>query len=475
MHHPRSARPWSGIRAWPALPALCLALLLASPPLSAADKRDAAPPKPEQSAPAAPRKVSLVLRDADLNEAMAMIAKAEGVNILLAKGVEGEVNVNLRNVGMEEAIEAIAGAAGFAVERRDGAYLVVKREEVNKYAQSGLTRLRTFKIQYSSPEALEGIVKNHLSAYGKVTKLVERKLLVVEDTPEFLERIAGLLRELDRQPRQILIEAKILEITLTDNETFGLDWKQMLKLGADNFSVGLSGLGSPPTKGLDLHLVTDNDRANLVLKALSERRRVRTLSTPKLLALEDQEAETIIGDRLGYQVTTTINQVTTESIQFLESGVILKVKPSVDAQGRILLAIHPEVSTGTVSDKGIPALKTTEVTTHMLVADGQTVFIGGLIKREVNETRDGVPVLGDIPVLGRLFSREGSNVTVTETIVLITPRLVAENGDLYGQDVRGQTERNEQAVLERARTSEAGIRLLLDRGGSASATEPVSE
>jgi type II secretory pathway component GspD/PulD (secretin) len=78
-------------------------------------------------------------------------------------------------------------------------------------------------------------------------------------------------------------------------------------------------------------------------------------------------------------------------------------------------------------------------------------------------------------MLGRLFSREGSNVTVTETIVLITPRLVGENGDLYGQDVRDLTERNEQAVLERARTSEAGIRLLLDRGGSASVTEPDSD
>lgn len=461
---------------------LGLAAVLAAPSLPAADPKLPVVARPavaprlattlQPAAPISPRRISLVLRDADLNEAMAMIAKAEGVNILLAKGVEGEVNVNLRNVEMEEAIHAIAGAAGFAVEKRDGAYLVVKREEVNKYARSGLTQLRTFKIQYSSPEALEGIVKNHLSAYGKVTKLNDRKLLVVEDTPEFLERISGLLVELDRQPRQILIEAKILEVTLTDGESFGLDWKKMFQLGGDRFSLGVQGLNKP-SAGLDFHLINPNN-ADLVLKALSERQRVRTLSTPKLLALEDQEAETIIGDRQGYKVTTTINQVTTESIQFLESGVILKVKPSVDARGHILLDIHPEVSNGKVTD-GIPAQTTTEVTTHMLVEDGQTVFIGGLIKHELTESRDGVPVLGDIPLLGRLFSNDSSNVTKTETIVLITPRLVGEPDGLYGQDVRARTERDEREVLERVRASEAGIRLLLDRGASASVKDTLGE
>ena len=127
------------------------------------------------------------------------------------------------------------------------------------------------------------------------------------------------------------------------------------------------------------------------------------MSTPKLLALEDQEAEVVIGDRLGFRVTTTINQITSETIEFLESGVILRVLPSVDGRGRIMLTIHPEVSTGRVED-GIPNQVTTEVTTQMLVEDGQTVFIGGLIRRSLDQNREGVPVLGDIPFVGRVFS-----------------------------------------------------------------------
>ena len=452
-----------GIGASPQIIGLCLMLLIAAPAARAADVKLIIAPKIEATEPATPRKISLVLRDAPLSEAMAMLAKSERVNILLAKDVSGTVNVNLRNVDLEEAIDALAGAAGYAVERRDGAYIVVKREEVGKYARSGLTRLRTFKVQYTKPEALEGIIKNHLSAYGKVTKLAERKLLVVEDMPEFLDRIATLMQELDRQPKQILIEAKILEITLGDNESFGLDWKKMFKLGSEHFSVGTVGLSKPGSAGLDIHLINPVN-ADLVLTALRERGLVRTLSTPKLLALEDQQAETIIGARDGYLVSTTINQVTQQSVQFLESGTILRVTPSVDNENRILLAIHPEVSLGKISATGIPSLTTTEVTTNMLVEDGQTVFIAGLIKQSATQGRDGVPLLGDIPVLGRLFSNQTKNVSRTETIVLITPRIVTDPRALYDDQLRARTATAERFLQDAAASSEEGIHLLLDRG-----------
>jgi type II secretory pathway component GspD/PulD (secretin) len=161
-----------------------------------------------------------------------------------------------------------------------------------------------------------------------------------------------------------------------------------------------------------------------VLNALKERGRLRTISTPKLLAMEGLEAETVVGTEIGYRVTTTINQVSTESIEFLESGIILKVTPSVDRSGRIMLDIFPEVSTGVVSDDGIPSKATTQVSTRMLVPDGKTVFLGGLIQHQVNNTREGVPGLGDLPVIGGLFSNRAKSITSTEIVVLITPRIV---------------------------------------------------
>jgi len=167
---------------------------------------------------------------------------------------------------------------------------------------------------------------------------------------------------------------------------------------------------------------------DIFINALRGKGRVRTLSTPKLLVLENQEAEVIIGDRIGYKVTTTINQVTTESIEFLESGVILRVSAAVDRAGRVMLDIHPEVSNGTISE-GIPSQTTTEVTTQMLAEDGQRIFIGGLIRTADVEARQGVPGLSEIPVFGGLFSSTEERTVNAETVVVITPHIVARKRD----------------------------------------------
>lgn len=368
-------------------------------------------------------KVSLTLRDVAISEVMEMLSKTAKVNILLSEDIEGKISVNLYDIDIDDAIQSIASSAGYAVERRQGSYFIVERDEAGKFDGGGPTQLRTFKVQYSDPEVVAEVLENHLSSFGKITTLKKRRLLVVDDKPHFLRRIETLLKELDREPKQILIEARILEVGLKDSESYGLDWSKIFHSGEAN--IGTQGLSNPGSPGLFFDYITPN--VTIVLNALRTRDRLRTLSTPKLLALEDQEAETIIGDRLGYNVTTTIDNVTTTSTEFLESGVILKVRPSVDGQNRILLDIHPEVSTGSVSDDGIPNQTTTEVTTSMLVESGRTVFIGGLIKRSAEQTREGVPVLGDIPVVGSLFSNRALSTVNTELVVLITPYIVDDN------------------------------------------------
>jgi type II secretory pathway component GspD/PulD (secretin) len=258
-------------------------------------------------------------------------------------------------------------------------------------------------------------------------------MMVVEDTPLILDKIEGLLKEVDREPIQILIEAKILEITLGETESFGLNWwkiftstDRLLNVGATGSGrVGVRGLSSSDT-GFIFSLVNDN--VNIALDALNAKGRVKTLSTPKILTLENKESSVIIGDRKGYQVTTTISQVTTTSVEFLESGVILKVTPSIDSQNRILLQIHPEVSSGSVTG-GIPSQTTTEVNTSLLADNGQTIFIGGLLKKKSDSSKQGVPVLEDLPVLGRVFSTTKDIQENTETIVLITPYIVAKNSE----------------------------------------------
>ncbi len=396
-------------------------LMAAAPSLYGAEPNPAARPAPSEE------RVNLNFRATPIEQVFEMLSRKERVNIILSKGVTGTVTVNLYNVTVKEAIFSVAQAAGYWVEVRGGDYLILGKETSLDYPGAN-TQIKTFKVQYSDTKQVADIISKYVSRYGKVTPLVGRNLIVVEDLPGFAERVAKLLEEIDLQPKQVMIEAKILEISLDETERYGIDWKRLFGSSTGTSgSFGTTGLAfgtaAAPGQGFFYNILNKNTEA--FLSALATKGRVRTLSTPKLLALENQEAKAVIGDSTGFKVTTTINLVTTESIQFLESGVILKVTASVDQRGRVLMKVHPEVSSASLSD-GIPSKKSTEVTTELLCEDGQSIFIGGLIKSGSLRDRAGVPILGAIPGLGWLFSNSVESTTSSETIVVITPYVIQE-------------------------------------------------
>ncbi|QOL50789.1 type II secretion system protein GspD [Massilia litorea] len=365
---------------------------------------------------------SFVFRDTPIAELFEMISRHERLNIMLGKGVTGNVAVSLYDMTPRQAIYAIAEAGGYQVIARDNGYVIVNPAQPagSEVVPSGQLEVRALKVLYSEPQLVADILSKHVGRGGKVSVLPTRRMIVVEDTMEGVKRIEAVLREIDTQPQQIMIEAKILEITLDQNENFGIEWNKVFSGDGVN-RIGTAGLVPRTGQGLVFNFVNNN--VDLYLNALSNKGRVRTLATPKLLTLENQEASTNIGDKLGYRVTTTINNVTSESIQFLETGVILRVTPSVDSDGRIALRVRPEVSSGSLLG-GIPSKKTTEVNTQLVAENGQSILIGGLIKASAGLRRTGVPILGEVPGLGRLFSNSEETGSSTETIVLITPRIV---------------------------------------------------
>ncbi len=417
-----------------------------------------APPpvaQPRVTPPAVPaqreERITLSLRQVEIAEVFEMLSKKHRTNIVLDKDVAGLVSVNLYEVTLDEAITTIAASAGYDALASTFGYRITQQPPPGPAVEPLVaTEIRTYPVQYAEPEKVEAILTKHLSKYGKATALKDRGMVVIEDTPPILDKLGLLLKEIDREPRQILIEAKILEITLDESESFGLNWwkiftssDKLLHAGDDGKSLaGVKGL-STGTTGFIFNLVNNN--VNIALDALNQRGKVKTLSTPKIMSIENQESSVIIGDRKGYSVTTTIDQVTTTSVQFLESGVILKVTPSVDSEGRILLRIHPEVSSGTVT-ANIPSQTTTEVSTSLLADNGQTIFIGGLLKKKSEITKDGVPVLEDIPVLGHAFSNSQNSQQNTETVVLITPYLITKESEPLMAPELNKVERAAQGI-----------------------------
>jgi type II secretory pathway component GspD/PulD (secretin) len=399
--------------------------------------------------PPADAPTSFVFRDTPIAELFEMISRHERVNIMLGKGVTGNVAVSLYDMTPRQAIYAIAEAGGYQVLTRGNGYMIVDPAQAagSGAVASAQLEVKALKVLYSEPQLVADILSKHVGHGGKVSVLPARRMVVVEDTAEGVKRIAALLREIDTQPQQIMIEAKILEITLDDNENFGIEWNKVFSGEGDNISrIGTSGLAQRNTPGLIFNLVNKN--VDLYLNALSTKGRVRTLATPKLLTLENQEATTNIGDKLGYRVTTTLNNITTETIEFLETGVILRVTPSVDSDGRIAMRVRPEVSSGSFLG-GIPSKKTTEVNTQLVAENGQSILIGGLIKANTGLRRTGVPLLGDVPGLGKLFSNNEETGSSTELVVLITPRIVPTHPAAADAETIERVERTEAELNDK--------------------------
>ncbi|MDH3857305.1 MAG: hypothetical protein OEV07_04875, partial [Gammaproteobacteria bacterium] len=216
-----------------------LALLICSPPLFAG-------------------KISLSIQELDIREVMQLLSREQRMNIFVAEGVSGDVSVDLYDMDTAEAVKLIAESAGFVVEQRNNSFFVIEREDAGKLRQSDRMEVRAFKVQYASASEIETILQEYISEYGNIKALADNDMIVIEDLPSFLDRMEMLLGEIDREPKQIMIEAKILEITLTDNQSYGLDWAKLFDSSDGTGSLGTQGLANPNSAGLFAQYTNSN-------------------------------------------------------------------------------------------------------------------------------------------------------------------------------------------------------------------------
>jgi type IV pilus assembly protein PilQ len=373
--------------------------------------------------------LSLSIQDADIQSVLKAVAQQRDINIVAAPDVKGTVSVHLTDASLQEVLDSVIRVNGFNYSRQGDIIFVTNPKGQAERDLSG-TEVRTFKLNYVSYDDIEEMktnVKDMLSPSAMVTLYKPEKTLIIEDIPHYLDRVAKVLKQIDVPPKQVLIEARILEIRLNDDTALGIDWNYMFNHSetTGNFlTKGFAGrsdaLGFP--QGLFFSAVDDNFQ--LFLDALQVQTEVNTLSTPKLMALDNEEAKIIVGEKLGYFVTVATDTTVLQTVEFLEVGTQLSLIPYIMSDGNIIMDIHPEVSDGTVT-AGLPSETTTEVTTTMIARDGGTIFIGGLIRDRKEDIRDQVPGLGCLPILGLLFGRSTNATQKTEIVVLITPRVIS--------------------------------------------------
>jgi len=382
---------------------------------------------------AASRLMTLNFVNVDIQEALAALAMQREINIITAPIVSGQISVHLYDVTLDQALNAICLAGGFYYYKRGDLYYVSKLGEGKDHDLDKL-QTKVFRLKYVAVDKIEDILGSIPGI--RLLKLHKpSKTIVVEDYPENIAKIAKVIKQLDTMPKQVLIEAKILEIELTDDMTMGVDWDKIFNNSrvATSFSRAIipsDGPVSPnPEIGFGIfgNLIAaagTSHQFSLAIDALKAKTTVNTLSTPRLLAVHEQSARVQVGGQQGYKVTTISNGLAVESIQFIDTGTILDITPHIIDDETILLDVQPSIDAARIEEGGIPVVKTTTVKTSLLAKNGQTIFIGGLIQDSKIKQRDIVPFFGDIPVVGVLFGRTSIAIGKTELVVLITPHIV---------------------------------------------------
>lgn len=288
-------------------------------------------------------------------------------------------------------------------------------------------------------------------------------------TPDDYSLIAEAIKKIDVMPRQVMIEALVASVTLTDNLRFGLQWTiqnefTIKGLKPFNKDINISGplkLDTPLSASTFSFTALDSaGDIKLLIESLAEDNKAKVLSAPHILVSDNREAKIQVGDQIpiATQLTTnteTTPAQTTTTIQYKDTGTILKVKPQVNDSGLVSLEISQEVSlaeTTQVLGTEQFVIRKREVTTNLVAQDGQTIVIGGLIDEQTTKGRAGIPFLSQIPLLGYLFGRTVDDLTRTELIVLLTPRVIrsqTDAGDVTSGYIRRLEDRNKDLDLKK--------------------------
>ena len=395
-------------------------------------------PEPEMQFDVDGQLISLSVRDAPLNAVLSLIAEQQGLNIVTGSDLNSPITVTLHDVTVEQALNSILKIAGCAWHREsDIIYVSSIRSESHIDPNVQGREVRVFSLDYVSATDVEKVVQGLLSPVGNIfsaeadskNKRKTGETVVVEDLPAYVRRVEQYIAQIDQPPRQVLIEAHILEVKLSDNMTHGVNFDYLAEIANTKLQLETTGFANPMASTGMLFSVEGSDLSSLV-EALQTTNDAKTLASPKVLVLNGQEARIQIGERLGYFVTTTTQTSTLQQVQFLDVGIVLRVTPQITASGQVIMTVSPEISSGEINDTtGLPDKATTEVETAVILNDGRGIIIGGLIQEADTDKQSKVPFIGDLWGIGRAFQRRVGVRDRSEIIVALVPRVVPYAGN----------------------------------------------
>jgi type IV pilus assembly protein PilQ len=422
------------------------------------------------------RRIGLDLKDADIHNILRLLADVGHVNVVTADDVGGTVTIRMNDVPWDQALDVVLSAKGLGMVRTGNLIRVAPLDKLQKERELRVAQqradldlqpveMRLIPISYATAQELAGRGKELLSPRGSITVDERTNMLIVRDVTGNVSRIEELVRILDTQTPEVLIEARIVEATSNYIRDVGIQWggdttfseatgnptgvafpSRISAAGGasdgntptaglspfsnsvanPNFAVNLPaavGTGQGGALGLAFGSIDNNFNLNLRLSAAETSGLVRIVSSPRVLTLNNKEA------RINQGTLIPFSQVSAQGVQttFQEAKLQLLVKPHVTADGSV--AMHMKVNRdepnfNQTAANGAPTILKREAETDLLVMDGHTAVIGGIYTRNTGRSVAQVPFFGDIPILGILFQHRTANDSRNELVVFITPRIV---------------------------------------------------
>lgn len=416
---------------------------------------------------------SLEFREVDIKDVLRQLAKQYNLNIVFSEKVTGLITVQLNKVTLEQALDSIITINGFVYSRSGDVIKVTTQEEAEREGK----QTKLFKLNNADCTKLKDTLAKVLTPNGSIEVDTRSNSIVVTDSSSVINKIQAMIPSLDEITPQVLIEARLIETSLTTSDKLGIDWSTTIKATGSSRKTTLpfmtKGAGDmqailpesqPGTtdfpgrlKNTFPYAVKDDfifgtlDFTNLqaTLDFLKSRSKTKLVANPRIVTTNNQKASINVGKVLSlptYERNATTGVMEITGWTPYNVGVNLEVTPQISPDGHIKMSVKPEVSSliGYASTRnGVnegPITSTRTAQTEVLIKDGQTVVIGGLVKDETSLTRKKIPILGDIPIIGFLFSRkdvgsEANPSEKTDLLIFVTARIIKEtNKPLIARD-----------------------------------------
>lgn len=417
-------------------------------------------------------KLSLNFQDIDVRSVLQLIADFTDLNLVASDTVRGNITLRLQNVPWDQALDLVLKTKGLDKRKVGNVLLVAPADEIaarerqelesqKQIAELAPLRRELIQVNYAKASDMAKLFQSVTSAEdagddrGSITVDDRTNSIIAYQTQERLDELRRIVAQLDIPVRQVMVEARIVEANVDFDKSLGVRWGGNLwtgdkwnawgkdgDLGVDDSLPGQVGrfpgvrdvpLNTPfvdlgaaaATSGIGIGFVTNNTMLDLQLSAMEKTGNGEVISQPKVVTSDKETAKILKGAEIPYQEASSSGATSTS---FKEAALSLEVTPQITPDNRIIMEVKvtkdsPDFSNA-ASSGGVPAISKNEVNAKVLVADGETIVIGGVFTNTQSKSVDKVPLLGDIPYVGRLFRRDLVRDSKSELLIFLTPRIM---------------------------------------------------